>query len=132
VGVEGLAFALPINTVSGIINDLIENGGSNKTASSTPAVGVVISEVSQENAQYYGLSKAGVYVAQVTGENAKKAGFQEKDRIVSIDGKEISSSNEFITLVRKCKIGDTVTIVVSRNGQEIEIKTVLEELQTNN
>ena len=132
VGVEGLAFALPINNVSGIINDLIENGGSAQVASGTPAVGVVISEVSEDNAQYYGLESAGVYIAQVTGENARNAGFQEMDRIVSFNGTKISSSNEFITLVRKCKVGDTVTVVVSRKGQEIEIKTVLEELQTNN
>ncbi len=132
VGVEGLAFALPINNVSGIINDMIENGGSAQAAAGTPAVGVVISEVSEDNAQYYGLESAGVYIAQVTGANAQSAGFQEMDRIVSFNGQEIKSSNEFITLVRKCKIGDTVTIVVSRNGQEIEIKTVLEELQTNN
>ena len=131
VGVEGLAFALPINNVSGIINDMIENGGSAQVAAGTPAVGIVISEVSEDNAQYYGLESAGVYIAQVTGENAQQAGFQEKDRIVSFNGTEISSSNEFITLVRKCKVGDTVTVVVSRNGQQIEIKTVLEELQTN-
>ena len=128
VGVEGLAFALPINTVSPIINDFIENGG-NVQAASTPAVGVVISDVSEENAQYYGLESAGVYIAQVTGENAQKAGFQAEDRIVSFNGKQIADSNEFITLVRKCKVGDTVTIVVSRKGQQIEIKTVLEELQ---
>ena len=132
VGVEGLAFALPINNVSGIINDMIENGGSAQVAAGTPAVGIVISEVSEDNAQYYGLESAGVYIAQVTGENAQQAGFQEKDRIVSFNGTEISSSNEFISLVRKCKVGDTVTVVVSRNGQQIEIKTVLEELQTNN
>ena len=132
VGVEGLAFALPINNVSGIINDLIENGGSAQVASGTPAVGVVISEVSEDNAQYYGLESAGVYIAQITGENARNAGFQEMDRIVSFNGTKINSSNEFITLVRKCKVGDTVTVVVSRKGQEIEIKTVLEELQTNN
>lgn len=89
----------------------------------------MISDVSEENAQYYGLESAGVYVAQVTGENAQKAGFQAEDRIVSFNGKQISDSNEFITLVRKCKVGDTVTIVVSRKGQQIEIKTVLEELQ---
>ena len=129
VGVEGLAFALPINTVSPIINDLIENGGKAQVADATPAVGIVISDVSEENAQYYGLESAGVYVAQVTGENAMKAGFQNEDRIVSFNGKEISNSNEFISLVRKCKVGDTVTIVVSRKGQQIEIKTVLEELQ---
>ena len=132
VGVEGLAFALPINNVSGIINDLIENGGSAQVASGTPAVGVVISEVSEDNAQYYGLESAGVYIAQVTGENARSSGFQEMDRIISFNGTKINSSNEFITLVRKCKVGDTVTVVVSRKGQEIEIKTVLEELQTNN
>ena len=130
VGVEGLAFALPINSVSEIINDLIENGGSNRNAQSTPAVGVVISDVSEENAQYYGLESAGVYIAQVTGQNAQKAGFQEKDRIVSFNGTEISSSRDFISLVRKCKVGDTVTVVVSRNGQQIEIKTVLEALES--
>lgn len=129
VGVEGLAFALPINNVSGIINDIIENGGNAQAAEATPAVGIVISDVSEENAQYYGLESAGVYIAQVTGANATQAGFQEEDRIVSFNGKEISNSNEFITLVRKCKVGDTVTIVVSRKGQQIEIRTVLEELQ---
>ncbi len=133
VGVEGLAFALPINNVSGIINDMIENGGNAQSATAgTPAVGIVISEVSEDNAQYYGLESAGVYIAQVTGENAQRAGFREMDRIVSFNGQEISTSNEFITLVRKCKVGDTVSVVVSRNGQQIEIKTVLEELQTNN
>ena len=100
-----------------------------KAAEATPAVGVVISDVSEENAQYYGLESAGVYIAQVTGENAQKAGFQAEDRIVSFNGTKISNSNEFISLVRKCKVGDTVTIVVSRKGQQIEIKTVLEELQ---
>ena len=129
VGVEGLAFALPINNVAPIINDFIENGGNVKAAEATPAVGVVISDVSEENAQYYGLESAGVYIAQVTGENAMKAGFQPEDRIVSFNGTKITNSNEFITLVRKCKVGDTVTIVVSRKGQQIEIKTELEELQ---
>ena len=132
VGVEGLAFALPINNVAQIINDFIENDGNNAPAEPTPAVGIVISDVSEENAEYYGLESAGVYIAQVTGRNAREAGFQEEDRIVSFNGKEITSSSEFITLVRKCRVGDTVTIVVSRGGQLIEIKTVLEELQAVN
>ena len=129
IGVEGLAFALPINNVSPIINDFIKNGGNVQAAEATPAVGVVISDVSEENAQYYGLESAGVYIAQVTGANAIQAGFQPEDRIVSFNGKEITNSNDFITLVRQCKVGDTVTIVVSRKGQQLEIKTVLEELQ---
>lgn len=132
VGVEGLGFALPINSVSQILNDIIESGGNvNGQTAGTPAVGIVISDVSEEQSQYYGLSEPGVYIAQVTGQNAMQAGFQEQDRIVSFNGSKIENSNEFITLVRKCEVGDTVTIVVDRSGQEIEIKTVLEELQTN-
>ena len=126
VGIEGLAFAIPINTVDDIINDLIENG----KVTTRPVVGITIQDVSEANAQNYGLEAAGVYVAQVTGENAKQAGFQQGDRIISIDGTKISDSQTFISKVRQHKVGDTVTIVVSRQGQEIEIKTVLEELAT--
>ena len=131
VGVEGLAFALPINSVAEVINDIIESGGNvgSKTAG-TPAVGVVIRDVSEEQSQYYGLEEPGVYIAQVTGVNAQKAGFKEQDRIISFNGTEIEDSSTFITLVRKCKVGDVVTVVVSRQGQQIEIKTELEELQT--
>ena len=111
--------------------DETEGGGreGDRWQKDTYNVGITIQDVSEANAENYNLEAAGVYIAQVTGVNAQNAGFQEMDRIVSFNGQEIKSSNEFITLVRKCKIGDTVTIVVSRNGQEIEIKTVLEELQ---
>ena len=128
-GVEGLAFAIPVNTVKDEINDLVSNG----KVSGKPSIGITIYDVSEENAQYYNLESAGVYIAQVTGDNAMKAGFKEMDRVVSIDGKNIESSSDLISRVREHKIGDTVTVVVSRNGQEISIKTVLEEIvQTDN
>ena len=87
---------------------------SNGNQSSSATIGIVISE------------NSGVYVAQVTGSNAKKAGFKEGDKIVSIDGKNISGSSDLISEVQSHKSGDTVTIVVERNGQSIELKTVLE------
>ncbi len=126
-GIEGLAFAIPINSVIDVIDDIIENGGSVESSdSSTPVVGVVIQDVSEDNAQYYNLGEAGVYIAQVTGSNAQKAGFQSGDRIVSIDGEEITDTNDFVSKVRSHKVGDTVSIIVERQGQQIEIKTVLE------
>lgn len=128
VGIEGLAFAIPINSVVGTIDDLIENGN----VTTRPIVGITISDVSEENAQYYQLESAGVYITQVTGENAQKAGFQSEDRIVSIEGEKIETSQQFISIVRQHKAGDTVSIVVSRSGQEIEIRTVLEEMTTTN
>ena len=123
VGIEGLAFAIPINSVIDTINDLISNG----TVSARPVVGITIQDVSEENAQYYQLESAGVYIAQVTGENAQKAGFEQGDRIISLDGEEINDSQTFISKIRSHKVGDTVAIVVSRDGQEIEIRTELEE-----
>lgn len=134
VGIEGLAFAIPINSVSETINDLVERGenGESGISEAKPAVGITITEVSKENAEYYNLESEGVYIADVTGENARKAGFQQGDRIISFNGDEINGSEDFIGKVRKCNVGDTVTIVVSRDGQKIEIKTVLEEMITNN
>ncbi len=122
-GIEGLAFAIPINSVKETINDLITTG----KVAGKPVIGVMIQDVSEENAAYYGLDSPGVYVSQVTGNNAQIAGFQPGDRIVSINGKAIATSSELITTVREYSIGETITVVVSRDGQEIEIKTVLEE-----
>ena len=81
---------------------------------SGPSIGIVIRE------------ESGVYVSQVTGEKAKTAGFKEGDKIVSLDGKAISNSNDLISEIKTHKAGDTVTMKLERNGQEVEIKTELE------
>lgn len=69
---------------------------------------------------------SGVYVAQVTGDNAKKAGFQEGDKVVSIDGKDVATSSDLVSEVQSHKSGDTVSVTVERDGQPVEIKTELE------
>ena len=68
----------------------------------------------------------GVYISQVTGSNAKKAGFQEGDKIVEFDGDDIDDSNELIEEVQEHKAGDKVTVVVERNGKQQKITTTLE------
>ena len=123
-GVEGLAFAIPINAIKDEINDLIDNG----KVSARPSIGISIYDISEQNAEYYNLDGEGVYIAEVNGDNAKKAGLKVNDKILSINGKEIESSSDLISRVRECKVGDTVTIVVSRSGQKISIKTKLEEM----
>jgi S1-C subfamily serine protease len=69
---------------------------------------------------------SGVYISQVTGENAKKAGFAEGDKIISVDGKSIGSSSDLISEIQSHSAGDTVSITVEREGQSVEISTVLE------
>jgi len=121
--IEGLAFAIPINNVDEIIDDLITTG----KVRAKPSIGIMIVDVSAENAEYYNLDEPGVYIAEVTGDNAKRAGFKQEDRVVSINNKKIESTSDLISRVRSYKIGDTVTVVVVRDGQEIAIKTILEE-----
>lgn len=123
-GVEGLAFAIPINSVKDEIDSLISSG----KVSGKAAIGVTIYEVSEDNAQFYDLDGAGVYISEVTGDNAKKAGFKSGDKVLAINGKTITSSSDFVSRVRENKVGDSVTVDVMRDGQKISIKTVLEEL----
>ena len=122
-GVEGLAFAIPINTLKDDIDSLISNG----KVSGKPSIGITIYDVSDENASMYNLDGAGVYIAEVTGKAAQQAGFKEADKIISFNGENIKDSDDLITRVRKCKVGDMVEVVVSREGQKITIKTKLEE-----
>ena len=86
----------------------------NQETSSKASIGITIKEDS------------GVVVAQITGENAKKAGFKEGDKIVSVEGKNVTTGNDLISEVQSHKAGDTITVTVERDGQNIEIKTELE------
>ena len=69
---------------------------------------------------------SGVVVAQVTGENARKAGLREGDRIVSAEGQSVSTGSDLISAVQSHEAGDTMTLIVERDGQTLEIKTELE------
>lgn len=126
-GVEGLAFAIPINTVKDEVNDLIKDG----KVKGKPSIGISIYDVSEDNAQYYNLDGEGVYIAEVTGDNAKKAGLKKGDKILKFNGSEIDSSSDLISKVRDCKIGDKVNLQILREGQKITINTKLEESTQN-
>ena len=126
--VEGLAFAIPINEVKDIIDSLINDG----KVPGKPSIGISIYDISEDNAEYYELDGEGVYVAEVTGDNAEKAGLKKGDKILKYNGSIVENSEDLIKKVRQGKIGDTVTLMISREGQKMEIKTKLEESTQNN
>ena len=104
----------PGNQQNGDQNSQSNNGQQSQQNSSNVSIGIVIRD------------NNGVYISQVTGSNAKKAGFQEGDKIVEFDGDDIDDSNELIEEVQEHKAGDKVTVVVERNGKQQKIKTTLE------
>lgn len=121
-GIEGLGFAIPISDAVDILDELIQNG----SVTSRPALNVSLydHEETYRNSQY----PTGVYVVQVLdGGAAQKAGIEVNDRIVSFDGQEVNSAAEVKALLRRHKIGDTVDIVIERNGQQKTVQVVLNQ-----
>lgn len=136
-GVEGLGFAIPINTASNVASQLMD-GGYVKGKPSTGMTYVDMASSSQQPSNDIfgdifgsggnGHQAAGsVYIQEVNGTNAKKAGFKAGDLVYSVDGKEIDSFETLSAIVTSHKVGDTLTYIVLRDGQSIEIKLKLEE-----
>lgn len=132
--VEGLGFAIPINTAASVASQLLD-GGYVKGKPSTGMTYVDMSNQQQQQQDLFGngsgssrqQSMGAVYIQEVTGTNAKKAGFQAGDMVYSVDGKEIDSVETLSSIITGHKVGDTVTYTILRNGQSKEIKLKLQE-----
>ena len=123
VSAEGLGFALPINDVKTIIQDLIDHG----YVTGKPYMGIQVTSV-PDYAQHYGVS-AGAYVESVApGSCAEKAGLQTNDIIVAIDGTAIDSSTALTAaLSANYKAGDTATLTVLRGSDRLELSITFDE-----
>ena len=120
--VEGLGFAIPTNTAKHVIESIIENG----YAKGRVDMGLTLIEISNvQTAMAYRVNKTGLYVYSSTNNQ-----FKSGDRIVSIDGVEITNLAEYNEIIDDHKVGDIVQITVSRKGQLLTIKVNLTELQS--
>lgn len=118
--VEGLAFAIPSNTVAEITRELIQHG----YVTGRPQLGVSVAQLSRmrQGWQAY-FDKPGLYVTQSFENN----GLHPGDRFVQIDGTAISSAADISIVLDRHKVGDTVKVVVSRSGKEAVINVKLTE-----
>ncbi len=123
--IEGLGFAIPINDVLDVLDDLMQYGYVRGRVS----LGVTLVDVtSSQMAMMYGVSELGCYVSSVDlNSNASNAGLQSGDRIISINGAEISASEEVVNFMDTVSVGDTLEIEVSRNGRTGTLSVVLQE-----
>lgn len=124
-GVEGMGFAIPINTAQKIINDIVSKGYVSR-----PYLGVVIFD--ERTALQYGYElniERGVYVYRVTmGTGAAKAGIRPDDVILEVDGKEVNTVEEVRSIIASHNIGDTVEITLDRNNEKSKVKVTLQEM----
>jgi serine protease Do len=111
---SGYGFAIPINLVRTVMNQLITEGKVHRAA-----LGVSIDNVSLNDAQYVGLPEIrGVVVKDIPSDDspAKKAGMEPGDIIVAIDGKPVEYVGQLQQEVGFRKPGDVVKVEVARKG----------------
>ena len=121
-GVEGMGFAIPIDSAKPIIEQLIQYNKVKR-----PYIGISGRDLDETTAKRNNLV-VGVYVASVDEYSAaEKAGIKAGDVIVKADGQEIKTMTELNNIKNTHNIGDTMTVTVNRNGQEKEITLILQE-----
>ena len=125
-GVEGIGFAIPINSTTEIINQL-------KTYSKVkrPYIGISGRDLNEATAKKYNLVQ-GVYVATVDEFSAaEKAGLKVGDVIFEVDGKKITTMDELNEIKNSHSIGDSMKLKIQRNGKTKEIVLELGEQNSN-
>ena len=128
--VEGLGFAIPINTAKATIEDIIEYGYVKGRAQ----LGITAVEINDlQTAISAGVTELGVYVYNVNdGSGADKAGLKAGDRLVKIDDTEINSYAVLSKILSKHSVGDTVSVTYSRNGKQSTVDVKLIEYKPSN
>ena len=116
-GVEGMGYAIPINTAKSVIEDLMNQTTRTKAdADKAGALGVRVTNVSEEARQMYNIP-AGAYVYEVTdGSAAAEAGIKQGDIITKLDKTTVSSMSELLDRMQYYEAGETVDVTVKRAG----------------
>ncbi|PZQ79263.1 MAG: serine peptidase [Ancylobacter novellus] len=126
-GNVGIAFAIPSETVSEVV-EALKSGGQVARG----YVGVQIQPVSDEVAEAMDLKETtGALIAQVqAGTPGEKAGLKPGDIVTAIDGSTIKDSREMSREIARKKPGVTVKLSVLRDGKSITVPVTLEQLPT--
>jgi serine protease Do len=120
-GYQGLSFAIPIEVVMKVEDQIVKYGKVQRGR-----LGISIQDLTQSLAESFGLKKpGGALIGSVEKDSpAAKAGLEAGDVILSIDGKEISSSGQLPPLVADIRPGDSAKLKIWRKGntRDVEVK----------
>ena len=116
---EGLGFAIPITPIKSVIESLINYG----YVANRPYLGITVTTISEGD---YNGAVPGIYVAELDAAGpGTDAGLEVGDRLISMDGVEITGSNDIIGVRDSHAVCDTIEVVVERNGAELSLELTI-------
>jgi serine protease Do len=124
----GYSFAIPVNIVKKVVDDLVEYGNVQRGF-----IGVSIRDIDSKLATEKGLRNTkGVYVAGLTeGGAAKTAGIEEGDVITKVGDIEVNTIPQLQEQIGRFSPGDKVNVTVLHGGKESIIPVVLKNIEGN-
>lgn len=120
--IDNIGFAIPINQIRSIIDELITKGYSTK-----PYLGVTVTDVSPQMLKAGRPMGAAVYSVDENGA-AAAAGIRPNDIITAVDDVAVEGRVDLVDILAGCQVGQTVTLTVYRNGQTFITNAVLGEM----
>lgn len=123
-GIEGLGFAIPINKVKQIANQLTDYGYVKGRVD--PGL-TFVDLTSMKDAIYYGVLNLGIYVKSVDSDLAKNAGFKSGDMVYYVGDTKIDTAQDLTSALGKYKVGDQVVVTVVRGSEMKKLTLTLGE-----
>jgi serine protease Do len=122
-GSEGVGFALPVNTVVRVYNDIIKDGRVTRGS-----IGITFqNHTKPETFKALGLDH-GVIVSDITkGGPAAKAGMKAEDIITAINGQAIHDETDFMNRIADLPVGTPALLTVDRDGKKLDLKVTIED-----
>jgi serine protease Do len=125
--IEGMGFALSINDVKPILEELMQNGRIIR-----PSLGITGKNMTESIGKYYSIPVGIIVVQVVPGSSAELAGLQVGDIILEFDNQKITTMDELKQCLRTKKIGDTVTLKLLRGNGQMDLSVKLYEMPDTN
>jgi S1-C subfamily serine protease len=124
---QGLGFAIPINSVKNILQELVNTGKVSR-----PWLGAYFIDLKMFNTRFKSRLRLsdysdGVLIGPIRNSPAARAGLQDYDLVIEFNHQPISDSSDLISAINKQKPGNTVNLKVVRNGREFSVDVVLDE-----
>ncbi len=123
-GSIGLGFAIPINKVKSIIEELKDKGKIDRNFE----IGMRIQSIDESIAKYYNLERTkGVIITKIyPGTPSDNAGLQVGDIILKINEFQINNENTIFGVFYEFRTGQEIDIAIFRDGEELRKKMILE------